>query len=146
MLGLVKAGLGKEEMDHFTLPPPCQHSVSISDVKNDSSLRFQLAVRLGRESTVHSATTRPSAPHFTGGDSEAGGGGAPAYHVHLDEQDPQGEVLPQALQPLVDVVWVQVVVAEAGGRGEEGIGSPSALSMKCRELDTLLGAELREVK
>lgn len=41
----------------------------------------------------------------------------PAYHVHLDEQDPQGEALPQALQPLMDVIWVEVVVAEAGGQG-----------------------------
>lgn len=49
-----------------------------------------------------------------------------AYHVHLDKQDPQGEALPQALQPLVDVVWVEVVVAEAGGAGErEGLGGLS---------------------
>lgn len=54
-----------------------------------------------------------------------GGGGSPAHHVHLDEQDPQGEVLPQALQPLVDVVWVEVVVAEAEGRGKEGVGRVS---------------------
>lgn len=46
----------------------------------------------------------------------------PAYHVHLDEQDPQGIVLPQALQPLVDVVWVEVVVAEAVGWGERERG------------------------
>lgn len=49
--------------------------------------------------------------------SEAGGV-SPAYHIHLHQQDPQGEALAQALQPLVDVVRVEVVVAEAGkGRG-----------------------------
>lgn len=37
-----------------------------------------------------------------------------AYHVHLDQQHTQGEGLPQALQPFVDVVWMEVVVAEAG--------------------------------
>lgn len=44
----------------------------------------------------------------------------PAYHIHLDEQDPQGEVLPQALQPPMDVVWVEAVVTEAGGWEREG--------------------------
>lgn len=60
---------------------------------------------------------RPNAPHFTDGANEASREVTAAYHVHLDEQDPQGEALPQALQPLVDVVWVEVVVAEAGGQG-----------------------------
>lgn len=73
----------------------------------------QFAFLLGRDSTVPLA----NAPHFTDGDTEAGGEVTPAYHVHLDEQDPQGEALPQALQPLMDVIWVEVVVAEAGGQG-----------------------------
>lgn len=82
-----------------------------------------------RDSTVHLAAVRPNAPHFTDGANEAGGGEVTtAYHVHLDKQDPQGEALPQALQPLVDVVWVEVVVAEAGGAGEReelgGLGLP----------------------
>lgn len=117
-------------MGHFTLLLPCQHRVSISDMKNGSSLRFQLAFLLGRDSTVHLATVRPTAPQLTDGDSEASARGTPAYHVHLDEQDTQGEALPEALQPLVDVVWVEVVVAEAVGRGEGGLGgfmSPGAL-------------------
>jgi len=69
----------------------------------------------------------------------------PAYHIHLDEQDPQGVALPQALQPLVDVVWVEVVVTEAGGWGEkEALGSlwlrhprspPSSLWLKGLETE-----------
>lgn len=47
--------------------------------------------------------------------------GSPAYHVHLDQQHTQGKGLPQALQPFMDVVWMEVVVAEAGG-GREGTG------------------------
>ena len=76
----------------------------------------------------------------------------PAYHVYLDEQDPQGEALPQALQPLVDVVWVEVVVAEAAGRETAGLGGPGhpqtplSCSVECRgpgELrrTALLGSE-----
>ena len=65
-----------------------------------------------------------------------------AYHIHLDEQDPQGEALPQALQPLMDVVWVEAVVTEAGGREREGLGglqltdprSPSPLLLEGRGL------------
>lgn len=45
--------------------------------------------------------------------------GSHAYHVHLDQQHTQGKGLPQALQPFVDVVWMEVVVAEAGGDTEE---------------------------
>lgn len=53
-------------------------------------------------------------PHFTDGANEAGGETTAAYHVHLDQQDPQRKTLPQALQPLVDIVRVEIVVAEAG--------------------------------
>lgn len=86
----------------------------------NSPLGFQLAFLLRRDSTVYQATRRPKAPHFTDGGSDAHGGVTPAYHIHLDEQDPQGEVLPQALQPPMDVVWVEAVVTEAGGREREG--------------------------
>lgn len=50
---------------------------------------------------------------------ERGQRGSPAYHIHLDQQHTKGEVLPQALQPFMDVVWMEVVVAEAGG-GRKG--------------------------
>lgn len=83
----------------------------------------------------------------------------PAYHVHLHEQDPQGEALPQGLQPLVDVVGVEVVVAEAAGRertGWEVSGSPTprepffTLTGTQRawaaQGTTLPGSRLREVK
>lgn len=121
-------------------------------MKNGSSLRFQLAFLLGRDSTVHLATVRPTAPQLTDGDSEASARGTPAYHVHLDEQDTQGEALPEALQPLVDVVWVEVVVAEAGGRGggDWEVSCPQepffTLTGMQRAWVALLGLRLREVK
>lgn len=55
--------------------------------------------------------------------------GSPAYHVHLDQQHTQGKGLPQALQPFMDVVWMEVVVAEAGRDREgqvEGLSVPEA--------------------
>lgn len=89
----------------------------MSDVK-----MVQLAPSLG----IQQSTWLLRGP--TDEDHEAGGEVTPAYHVHLDEQDPQGEALPQALQPPVDVVRVEVVVAEAGGQGRgrdwEGSLSP----------------------
>lgn len=103
-------------------PPPPTQGVHLRCKQTSSSLRFQLASTLGT----------PQAAGLLGGpadeDKEEEGQRPPlTYHVHLDEQDPQGEALPQALQPPVDVVRVEVVVAEAGGgEGEGGIGrSPS---------------------
>lgn len=103
-------------MDVFTLPPPCQHRVSLSDVRNGSPLRLQPAFLPGGGSTVSLASRRPKAPAAQAGAVRLEGR-TPAYHIHLHEQDPQGEALAQALQPLVDVVRVEVVVAEAG-KGE----------------------------